>query len=401
MTKKLLFLILLVSFAAYSQTSFESGYYITNTNQKIEGLIRNLDWKNNPDNFVFKKSENENQEVLTIETVTEFGIYNKSKYVRQRVNIDRSSDIPGMLSMDRRPDFKEEELFLKVLVEGKANLYSYEDQRVLKFFYSADTLNVEQLVYKRYVNTERQIFKNNTYIQQLWNNLKCPSIALREVEQVNYKAKDLWNFFTKYNTCHGFQSEGLIEKPKGDLFNITVRTGLNSTTAFAEYNSEGAWVRADFGQRSSLRIGVEVEVILPFNNNKWSLFAEPTYQYYKATTETTSSSNRPREVNIDYRSIEVPVGLRHYFFLNSSTSIFVNGGAVFDFPGDSNITSLFSTEVNWPLKSSVSFVLGAGIKINNLSLEGRYLTGREFLDTTFYVNSNYKTISIILGYTIF
>ncbi len=398
MTKPLLFFfLLLMGFTGYSQTAFERGYYINNTNQKVEGLIRNLDWKNNPDNFVFKKSENENQEVLTIKTVTEFGIYDKSKYVRQLINIDRASDIPGMLSMDRRPDFKEEELFLKVLVEGKAKLYSYEDQRVLKFFYSVDTLNVEQLVYKRYVNTERQIFKNNTYIQQLWNNLKCPTIALRDVEQVNYKTRDLVNFFTKYNTCHGSVSEGVVQKEKGDLFNLTFRAGLNNSSATMEYAQDGFRRAYDFGQKSGIRVGVEAEFMLPFNNNKWSLFAEPTYQYFKASTDNSTTGAVP--TNLDYKSIEVPLGIRHYFFLSNNSSIFINGAVIFDFPIDSWITGFPGGDTE--IATAANFAFGAGYKYNKLSLEARLHTSRKLLNTLFYWESDYKTVSVILGYTIF
>jgi len=39
---------------SYSQISFEKGYFINNTNQRISCYIKNSDWKNNPTEFVYK-----------------------------------------------------------------------------------------------------------------------------------------------------------------------------------------------------------------------------------------------------------------------------------------------------------------------------------------------------------
>lgn len=126
MKKRILFLLITIStLNSYSQVSFEKGYYIDNTNQKINCLIKNVDWKNNPTEFEYKLAENSEPKKTTIKTIKEFGIDNISKYVRSTVNIDRSSESINNLSNDKNPIFKEEELFLKVLVEGKATLYQY------------------------------------------------------------------------------------------------------------------------------------------------------------------------------------------------------------------------------------------------------------------------------------
>jgi hypothetical protein len=43
---------------------------------------------------------------------------------------------------------------------------------------------------------------------------------------------------------------------------------------------------AKFDNKISFRIGLEAEFILPFNKNKWAVFAEPTYQYYKTEKQS-------------------------------------------------------------------------------------------------------------------
>ena len=105
-----------------------------NNNQKINCLIKNIDWGNNPTEFTYKLSENSELNKKTIKSVKEFGIHNSSKYVRSSVKIDRSSNKVDELDNERIPTFQEEELFLKVLVEGKSTLYSYADASLSRYF---------------------------------------------------------------------------------------------------------------------------------------------------------------------------------------------------------------------------------------------------------------------------
>ncbi len=85
----------------YSQISFEKGYYIDNSKQKTECLIKNIDWKNNPTTIEFKLSENGETFPADIKTIEEFGIYNVSKYIRNIVKIDNSSDNIERLSNEK------------------------------------------------------------------------------------------------------------------------------------------------------------------------------------------------------------------------------------------------------------------------------------------------------------
>ena len=42
-------------------------------------------------------------------------------------------------------------MFLKVLIEGKATLYYYEESNIQKFYYTLDKGNITPLVYKQYL----------------------------------------------------------------------------------------------------------------------------------------------------------------------------------------------------------------------------------------------------------
>ena len=101
-------IISIISFDCYSQTIYENGYFINNNDEKVECLIKNDDWKNNPTEIKLKYSENEEPKTETIESIKEFEIQGKVKYKRYKVNIDKSSNILTSLNQNRNPDFTEE-----------------------------------------------------------------------------------------------------------------------------------------------------------------------------------------------------------------------------------------------------------------------------------------------------
>lgn len=121
MKKQIFFLCLsmLLSINSFSQIIFENGYFINDSNQKIECIIKNIDWKNNPTMFEYKLSQDAITQNASIEDVREFAISGVSKYIRAKVKIDKSSDGLGEMSSERNPIYQEESLFLKVLVEGR------------------------------------------------------------------------------------------------------------------------------------------------------------------------------------------------------------------------------------------------------------------------------------------
>lgn len=410
MKSQLLFLLItILSIDCYSQINFEKGYYINNSNQKIDGLIKNIDWENNPNQFIYKPSENEEHKIVNIESAKEFGIYNTSKYVRSNVNIDRSSKYINELSHVREPVFKKEELFLKVMVEGKANLYSYQDGNLKRYFFNKDNAAIEQLVFKKFKTTTNKIGVNNAFKQQLWNNLKCNEISVKSITNIDYTRKELLNFFVRYNKCRA--SEFITFEQKQDLFSLTLRPGIKSTSL--SINNRASNVSdTDFGTELGLRLGVEIELIMPFNNKKWAFIIEPTYQYYKSEkTKTVNPFNLavPQNIvfNTDYESIELPIGIRHYFFLNNNSKIFANGSAVLDFAsGKSNInfayTSLRHNPTILEIETGINLAFGLGYKHNNkYSLELRYFTNRDLFNNYQYWESKYHSLSVIFGYTLF
>lgn len=310
--------------------------------------------------------------------------------MRFDVNIDRSSNRNDLLSNDKNPIFNTEKLFLKVLIEGESSLFIYKDKSLTRYFYQTSHLEVDQLIFKEYKTIENKIRTNNQFRRQLYNKLKCSDISMNDLRHIDYNKKSLLKVFTKYNSCKNSEFVNFEEKVKSDLFNLNIRPGLNSSSLFINnaINSQST----DYGNELAFRIGLEFEFILGFNKNKWTVIIEPTYQSFKAEDKTSTNLSN---TNVDYKSLELPIGLRHYLFLNNNSKIFINGSFIYDIVLNSKVRNLEAS-------SSVNLAIGLGYNYNQkYSLECRYHTNRDSLTEYVAWNSNFKTISIIFGYTIF
>jgi len=411
MKNQLLFLLItFLSFNCYSQISFEKGYYIDNNDQRINCLIKNMDWKNNPTEFEFKLSENSAPEKATITSAKEFGIDNISKYIRSTINIDKSIDNVNsliLISKEKNLEYQEEELFLRVLLEGNASLYLFEVSNSQKFFYSKDGSKIEQLIYKKYLDLEyNRVNTNRGYRQQLWNDLKCPTFNISKIENLNYTKKELVRFFEAYNKCHNQESVSFEENKKRDLFNLTLRPGITSSSLSVK-NGAVNNRDIDFDNELGFRFGAEVEFILPFNKNKWAIIIEPTYHqgYTSQKSRSSDVSGGILVAKVDYKSFELPVGFRHYFYLNDDSKIFANFSAIFDLENGSSLGFFRNdgspfTELD--IKTSYNFALGVGYKhAEKYSVELRFHTSREILGGYVHWGANYNAASLIFGYSLF
>lgn len=414
----LVFLATFISLHCFSQITFEKGYFINNNNDKIECLIENQDWKNNPTSFNYKISDGEVKKSETISSVKEFGLYNISKYVRSTVNIDRSEKDIDKMSSTKEPVFEEETLFLKVLVEGKASLYQYANTSLRRYFYSTENKpDIEQLVYKVYKNNEaNKVVENNDFRGQLWDNLKCNTLDVNQVRKTKYQQKQLESIFVKYNTCNN--AAYVLYKTKRnskDVINITLRPRIMSSFFRVENNDANIRETTDLDAQTSFGFGAEIEYILPYNKNKWGIIAEVNYSSYqgeKSTLNTDDFFDRRLDYKVDNSLIEISLGLRHYLYLNNDAKFFINAGyALANQVGDPSLeysrtfgTNPTVTDV-LPIQShSGSFLGGLGFKYKNkFSLEYRMQSSNAITleDRGFRLDTNYNiNYSLILGYTV-
>ncbi|MNQ75782.1 hypothetical protein D3C85_905880 [compost metagenome] len=415
--KKILLLLLFLNFSFINaQISFEKGYFISNNGTKTECFIKNLDWKNNPTEFKYKiefsysefKTEN-------IANVQEFGIDNDVTFKRFKIKIDRSSNDLKKITTNKNPVWNEETIFLKTLVKGDATLYSYSDENINRYFYDTKVVPTEQLIYVKYSQSDDnegaiKLNENNEYKQQLFKNVSSANTSENDILKLSYKKSDLIKYFIKYNNIAPSTTgdkEAKINKGRF-LVKITPAISMVSLTAKNEIATQNN-VKLD--NKVTFKFGGEAEYILPYNKNKWSIFINPSYQKYQDEKTYMIPSgfitNPETEANVKakYTSIQVPIGVRHYIFLNATSKIFVNAAYAVDIASNTEINYTIisnNTKTDYKSKSGANFAFGLGYNFKNkLSAEIRLNTKKELMRDYSNYSAQYNAIDFILGYSIF
>lgn len=377
-------LFLLLGFTTFSQIKFEKGYFIGNDGKKIDCLIKNYDWENNPIKVIYKLNENDLPKEVTINEIEGFGIDDVSKYERHTVYIDTSSQ--NLISLDKNvsPTFEEMQLLLKVLIEGNTNLYEFKSNAIIKkFFYSVGSSVVKQLIFREYLKDDKKIYQNKAYITQLYTYVNCKKKDINTLKKIDYDKKDLKEYFAEQNLC--YDPSYLREVNNKD--NGNKRKSRFKFTSGININTYKIY-QTDFDTKISPRIGFEYEMILPFNKNKWGVFMEPNFRFYKAKGNP-NISGFPNPMEVKYNSIELPIGLRYYMFLNEKSKVFINIGFAFDI-------ALNSYEWKRNVENSRNYFFGVGFNFNDkVSLEARGYSNKE--DFTSWGTLSQE--SLILTYT--
>lgn len=405
--KLFFFFLVFLSVSASAQIEFEEGYIIDMDSNKIEALIKNEDWRDTPNSFRYKLSDADESKLTRPEDVLEFGINGKYRFISRRVQIDLSSEDPNKMNEVRSPQYESDHLFLQVILVGQADLYQYRQNDLIKYFYSLDGIKVVQLIYRKY-KVEGQIATNNFFRYQLYEYLKCPAMTLETFEVLDYKKRDLIKLFTAYSQCYDTEVKEIVSQEKRELLNLTLRPGIRFTSLQAVWGNQGPMRKYDYGSQKGTRIGLDIELVIPHNKNKWAITLEPTYQYFRGENTAVSHYEAIYGVEksiVNYQSLEIPIGVRHYFFLNDEVKIFVDAGGFADVNFGSKMDFLDNDGqeiyVSRELESALSFGYGAGVKMHNRYVIGtRFQTYRDLFNNIDSWYTSYKQFSVFVGYSL-
>ncbi len=415
--KKILLAVLLIGFtSATAQVTFEKGYFIANDGSRTTCLIKNEEWRNNPTSFLYRMDESGEIKTQNIQGVKEFGIDNESQYKRFTVKLERSINEAKSFSQNRNPEWKTETVLLQTLVSGQANLYLYTDSAVTKYFYDTPAVPVEQLIYLKYLNSNDYIVENKMFTQQLHNNVRCANTPDKSFEKMGYNRKSLVKHFTAYNSCFGSAAEKTVDytakDKERDQFVLRITPAVFQTKL--EVNDPGTFYNMDTSFDATVfRFGLDLEYIFPFGKNRWSFFVNPGYQSFKGENTVVRQENHSNGGNpiiyneeMNFSTIELPFGIRRYFFISPNSKIFANVGFMFETTlGDpaveyTNTQNLSNATHTLPLQSSNSLFLGLGYAYKRFSGEFRYNTTRNVARLENW-EADYSTYGLMLGYKIF
>lgn len=421
----------LISFCVFAQISFDPGYFVNNEGKKIECLIRNHDRKANPARFEYQLAEGSPTSIATIDSVQEFEILNTAhKYQRCHVAMEHTSTDLKSLAEEKDVTFREEVLFLKVLVEGQGTLFSYySGSGAEKYFFRVGDGKVEPLVSYSYLGEQNKLVENNSFRQQLWDHLRCPSSSREAFHRMLYKKNSLVEAVVAYNECQKATYINYSARKNKGTFHIALKAGVNAAAMEVEqivtyhlsYGYDSYHIReqhtSKFDQKLSPVIGVDLEYVFPSYKNKWSMFFQPAFQYYRNKSEMMVYNNSPSpsfpgqlgggkvEVTANYSHVTLPVGLRHYFFLDDGAKLFLNGALAWNVI--LNPSRVFTVErlsvypefKHKRIHTQPGLFVGAGYTLrNNLSVEAVYHIAKELQDNDDWKTRFVNPFSLVFGF---
>lgn len=381
-------------FSSYAQITYDKGYFIDTKSSKIECLIKNVNWSSNPTKIQYKLTENSEAVTKNIDSIAEFGVYNYSRYVRTNVNIDKSSSGLSTIENHKTPKWTTTTLFLKEIVQGKAQLWKYAESDRTWFFYSIDGSAPQQLVYNEYIN-ENNLVANESYKQQLTTFISNEKTKNININNIKYNENSLAKYFKSFNSLTEQPSKNNSENIKRRIWDLEVFGALNSNTLTISYKDGiGENVQENFGRHTNWSTGLEFEYFLPFNRNQYSLLLTPTYERVYFSTQ---------------------VGEKTKTFLNNIIDFTISGRYTKYFGG--NFTSYFDIGINPPIaisingnynfsqyldiapKPDINFLLGIGASYKNIGIQFKYFTNREMLSHPEF-GSKFSKLSLTLSYNI-
>lgn len=397
MNKKLICILVMFCTIATAQ-KFEKGYFIDNAGNKTECYIKNLDWKNNPNSFKYKIQliDNEISE-KTISEVKEFEIDLASKFVRETVKIDQSSNNDQNLTNYLEPNFKELTVFLKILVVGKSNLYYYEDSFTERYFFSIEK-RIEQLVYKRYSN-ESGTFANETFKRQLFTNFMCKKNESK-ISKLEYTDNSIINYFIETNECLTgvVNNKEFLSKSRKFEKNLKINVLTNFQNVAFQIPNVNFIEEYNFGSKTNLGFGFEGEIILPYNNQNWSIIFDPSISFYKNDFTNTVTNT---SVKIKSSIFRLPIGIRRNFKIKNENKIFINTAFTFNFSGAKFETSKNLNGIYFGGRASYGLNFGLGYEFKKFSTELKYYTKTPISGSQIASNEfNLNMIALKFGYRI-
>lgn len=394
MKKKLFFLVLTgLSFITFAQVKFEKGYFIDSNNQKIECYIKNEDWAITPTSIRYKLSNEGEIKSLNTSSINELGIYNFSKFKRFEIKIYEEDFSRG----DGR-DFKYKTIsvLLNALLDGDVALYEYNGK---SFVIQKKNEEFVQLISLRYTNKSRKILKYEPFRKELSEQLKCDAITATDIKRTSLAKRDLVAIIKKYNKCKSLKTIEFTANSKTTKMNVNLRVGLD----FSSFNIAYDGIGFDETLNSNIGyfVGFELEFILPFNKGKWGLLLEPSYRSNSASKKDAAFG---QTIDASSNELLLSFGLRHYMFLNDTSSFYITGNYNFILSHERSVD--FSTFTDIPEfinQNSISFSVGFKYK-KKYYTEIKYNVPTRFLPTVGILNGYELTqggLNLIVGYRLF
>lgn len=414
---KNIFCLIVVLFASMSnaQNSYETGYYVDNSGATKTGLIENEYWYHYPTEIHFKTDGQSAATTIGINNVKSFGIGDNVKFIREVVNIDnkKTAIFNENNSTNANPSFEKKTVFLKVLAEGAATLCSIVyNERPVYFFSLSGSNEFTQLFYRTYADNEGREQSNNAYRIQLFDSLKCEALSSPDFRNLRYDEKSIITVINKYNSCKNIESKIYKEKERKAELKFSAGAGMG-LFSFTGEGTENSYKKSN---GTTLILGGEVSLLLPYKNKRIEFFAAPYFEQVDAEifsekTYTGSTNTYIMETLVsDFKVFNIDFGGRYYFIVNEKGRIFLATAATIGFANGSlryskdRYTAVGVENINeakLDVGSVFGFKIGMGYLFNqkiSVNLDYDVLSKNVASSNTYITSAKYNVLAATIKY---
>lgn len=372
--RNLLVYLLFLPFLAFAQGDFEAGYLIDSTGVRRSVLIKNSDWRYNPDHITVQTGNTTEEELVTA-SLREFGIPGKARFVNFTLPAETTSILLGNLP-GQPPRLAERKLLLRVEVIGPATLYGYYRPQVTKYFLRMPNEEIPtQLIYARWRSGAGEVAQSERFITQLNQALNCDQRPVAD-RNTDYTLRSLRNIVLEYSECRGEASEVFTNNAAREKrFRLNIASGIYRTRFEMVMASNQRQLFETEGQ-FVFRPGLELEYFLPFGNNRVSLLFSPSYYRLEGGGEYSEIA-APTRATVEYAILDLPIGARYRILQHREVSLFATALLGYGL----TLSGEVEPDRGPPIEQTGTFNLngGLGLQYRSIGLEARYQRDGDFL----------------------
>jgi hypothetical protein len=282
---------------AFAQQKFLPGTLLLNNGDTLTGYLSEIYGRISPSQVVFKTRLSDAGMTYSPSELRWFRFQPGDWYFSYMGPLETSSLHPNSLSYDSAMTTKNDTLFIRAVLLGRASLFYARDRndRIHLFMKKPNTRVVElgykkfyidEVVVANYQNkiTRRAIMDNQLYKAQLMQAFSdCQYLAASITQQpLTYSKTDLEKLFERYNQCRGSKIE-YREPPDNGRAVFTINGGINYSRL--EYSSESYPRWNDYQLNASLggAFGIGGDFLLPRTQGQWGFFNELSLKSFSAT----------------------------------------------------------------------------------------------------------------------
>lgn len=400
--KKLIALvvIVLINTPLFSQENFVAGYIINQNGDTIRGFVDYRNWGKNPNKVSFRNTINSEIKFYTPLEISAFSALDEI-YKSAVVKVDNSN--VKEISTSSAFNFRTDTIFLQTFFQGSKSLYYYKDNYDQDNFYLYNNSQFELLEFKKYIKADETghqfLLTNKRFIGQLRFYLKdCPNIDMK-LKDLAYNPQSLQKLFEYYysqmkNEVVLVRTNEKLKAEFGIVLGLSI-IDLKFVTTAAIFDP---LPKAKFDNSINPTGGLFMNIVLPRNNGKWSIYNELMYSRYNTKAVYNDfSSEENYEIHhykVDYSYAKLnnmlrfkyPIGKIHGF-VNAGIS---NGFIVSEMNSDSinrrynGTTTTFVQKIIADSPSDDSFeskkhelgyLIGLGVNYKNFFTEFRFEAG--------------------------